>query len=239
VVAARPARHESGSGLIAQCGTEVGTMLGRSSSASNMYPHLRIFDDVFNLTPDEHSIGLVKNFTMSAEPRTLDLTQGIRNSLVYSVTVEFPVKANFDVFEYTASNIAYSLSMEGFADRLDTKNIGMTVTASITGGPTATSVDIAVTSDISAAFKIGDWIIIQDLFAGRDLVHVAKLTSDGVYTAAAAGPPATPPPSAATPPASTRRRERPVFIEIPLVPPLRSWGDFSKPQPHHGPLAAI
>lgn len=32
----------------------VGTLLGRGSSASDMYPHLRVFDDVFNLTTNAY-----------------------------------------------------------------------------------------------------------------------------------------------------------------------------------------
>lgn len=38
--------------------------------------------DVFELTPEEHSIGLVKNFTLSGDPSYLDLTHGVRNTIV-------------------------------------------------------------------------------------------------------------------------------------------------------------
>lgn len=141
--------------------------------------------DVFNLTPDEHSIGLVKNFAVTAEPNYLDLTQGVRNTIVYSVLTAFPVRATMEVYEYTSKNIAYGLSLEGF--NYTSKAASVPLGNSLAGGASATSVDVPVASDISAQFKAGDWITIQEQAGGRDLVHIAKLTSDGSYTAGGSG----------------------------------------------------
>ena len=69
--------------------------------------------DLFNLSEDKHSIGLVKNFAVKSEPKYTDLTQGVKNTIVYSVMTGNPVTASMEVFEYTMQNIAYSLGLEG------------------------------------------------------------------------------------------------------------------------------
>ncbi len=68
--------------------------------------------DLFNLT-EEHSIGLVKNVTAKTTPGFVSLTQGVQNSLVYSVMNSNEVGLMAEMYEYTPRNIAYSLSLDG------------------------------------------------------------------------------------------------------------------------------
>ncbi len=68
--------------------------------------------DLFNLT-EEHSIGLVKNVTAKTSPGFVSLTQGVQNSLVYSVMNSNEVGLMAEMYEYTPRNIAYSLSLDG------------------------------------------------------------------------------------------------------------------------------
>jgi hypothetical protein len=69
-------------------------------------------DALFNLT-DANSVGLVKNVTTKTTPGFVELTQGIRNSLVYSVMNSNAVGITAEMYEYTPSNLAYSLSLDG------------------------------------------------------------------------------------------------------------------------------
>ena len=68
--------------------------------------------DLFNLT-DANSVGLVKNVTTKTTPGFVELTQGVRNSLVYSVMNSNAVGVMAEMYEYTAANLAYSLSLDG------------------------------------------------------------------------------------------------------------------------------
>lgn len=68
--------------------------------------------DLFNLI-DEQSIGLVKNVTVKSTPGFVELTQGIRNNLVYSVMNSNAISISAEMYEYTPQNIAYGLSLDG------------------------------------------------------------------------------------------------------------------------------
>ena len=48
--------------------------------------------DLFNLTRAEHSVGLIKNFALTAEPSFTELTQGVRNTVVFSVMTGHAVR---------------------------------------------------------------------------------------------------------------------------------------------------
>ena len=69
--------------------------------------------ELFNLEPDQNSIGLVKNFTATASPTFTNLTQGVEGNIVASVMTNNVVKATCEAYEYTARNIAYALSLDG------------------------------------------------------------------------------------------------------------------------------
>lgn len=125
--------------------------------------------DLFDLTPAEHSLGLVKNFTVTSEPAYTDLTQGIRNSIVYSVMTSNPVRATMEVFEFTSQNLAYSLGLDG---KYEPSDKAFSLDSPISG-PSADEIDLETGG--GADFKKGDWIMIQE---GRDdKVLVRKVES--------------------------------------------------------------
>lgn len=69
--------------------------------------------DLHDLNPETHSIGLVKNFSNEAQKETTDLTQGITNDIVYTVTTGSPVRMSCEMYEYTDKNMSYALSLDG------------------------------------------------------------------------------------------------------------------------------
>lgn len=61
----------------------------------------------------DQSVGLIKNVLARSEPTSTDLTQGVRNSLVYTVLTGNPLTITGEVYEYSAKNLAYSASLDG------------------------------------------------------------------------------------------------------------------------------
>lgn len=113
--------------------------------------------DLFNLTRAEHSVGLIKNFALTAEPSFTELTQGVRNTVVFSVMTGHAVRASAELYEFTAKNLAYTAQMNG-AQFVAKTNIETKTTTAIDG--TATPVTtVAVTS--ATGLAVGDWILIQ------------------------------------------------------------------------------
>jgi hypothetical protein len=110
--------------------------------------------DLFTLAPSTHAIGLVKNFTISNEPQYTDLTQGVKNQIVYSVMTSNRVRAQMEVYEYTSKNIAYALGLNGSS----LSAISAATTTSAAALAAATS--ITVTS--AAGLAVNDWIMIQE-----------------------------------------------------------------------------
>lgn len=112
--------------------------------------------EMWDLNPAEHSIGLVKGFTMTSEPGYTDLTQGVKNSIVYSVMTSNTVKAQMEVYEYTAKNLSYALGLDGGA--LSASTVSSLIDASVSQAATA----VDVTAGDGANFTVGDWVTIQD-----------------------------------------------------------------------------
>lgn len=132
--------------------------------------------DLWKLTPDANSIGLVKNFKVSGEPTYTELTQGVKNTIVYSVLTAQAVKANMEVYEFTSKNLAYSLGLDGSGyTPLDTPLLLSTAISA--GGVT---VVFAVGSDLSGDYPAGTWIYLQQ--DEGDQVFVGKTTGAAVYS---------------------------------------------------------
>lgn len=115
--------------------------------------------DVLNLTPEEHSIGLIKNFSLTSETNEVTLTQGLRNTQVDSQVTAVTTQMTMEVYEYTAKNMAYAAQLAGENFTL-TGNYSLKT--AITGGVSATSV---VLSDVPNAHQgdlsQGDVIALQ------------------------------------------------------------------------------
>lgn len=130
--------------------------------------------DLFNLNPTDHSIGLVKNFTLSSEPSYVQLTQGVKNTIVDSALTSNPVRATMEVFEATAKNINYGLGLDGST----LSSTGSTYHPNATIAAAATTFVIAG-SDVTSTFTAGSWVMIKE---GDDKVHIAKVASSAFST---------------------------------------------------------
>ena len=108
---------------------------------------------VFDLD-ESYSIGLVKNFNLSAEMTETTLAQGLRNRPVYSVITGAVVTATMEVYEYTPKNLAYGLGLA--TGTVYTDKITTTASASVTGNGTVVAVSVADESNFSA----GDYALI-------------------------------------------------------------------------------
>lgn len=129
--------------------------------------------EVNSLTPEKHSIGLVKNVTYSADPEFRELTQGITNDVVMSVKVGDGSRVAMEVYEYTARNLAYAAGLDGTGAEFDTTSTEYVTSAA----PTTTSVAV---SGSPTGISAGDFIYIQG--GSDDLVHVAKVASVATNT---------------------------------------------------------
>lgn len=128
-------------------------------------------EDLYNLNPDEHSIGLVKNFTLTSEPAYIELSQGVKNQIVYSVMNSNPVRATMEAYEFTAKNLAYALGIEG-ADTVTTQTVETTLASAIDGVPAGED-QITVTS--ATGITAGKYIMIA--VNGDDDIIVRKVSS--------------------------------------------------------------
>jgi len=136
---------------------------------------------LWDLTPAANSIGLVKNFQMSAEPSYTELTQGVKNQIVYSVLTANPIRASMEVYEFTSKNLAYGLGLDGSA--LAAVAAVDSLKTTITGNATpVTTAKFDNAADKTAAYPSGAWVSFQD--AGTDRVHVAKLSAATTKTGA-------------------------------------------------------
>lgn len=131
--------------------------------------------DLFKLHPASHSIGLVKNFQMIAEPSYTELTQGVKNNIVFSTLTSNPVRCSMEAYEFTAKNLAYGLGLDGSS--LDLVAAPLLTNASIAAA--ATTALLADAGDTSEDFTAGTWVMIQE--AGSDRVHVAKLSGNATH----------------------------------------------------------
>ena len=147
-------------------------MAGEAKSTSFMLGSASVLiglpANLWNLDPTINSIGLVKNFTMTSEPSYTDLSQGTKNSIVYSAMTSNTVKAQMEVYEYTTQNIDYALGLDGSLDVAQTDSVAIT-TASAVNDTT-----LVVNTGIITNFNVGDWVLIQN--GADDQVYPAKIT---------------------------------------------------------------
>ena len=126
-------------------------------------------EDLFDFTPANHSIGLVKNFNLTVDQSYTDLGQGLTNQTVFSVKTGSKIMATMEAYEYTGKNLTYALGMEGF-------NAGDAITASssIIGTPTPTTTGFTMSGAL-AGLIVGDYIKIQT--GNNDQVLVRKVAT--------------------------------------------------------------
>ena len=129
--------------------------------------------DLYDLNPTEHSIGLVKNFTITSEPAYTELTQGVKNTIVYSVMTSNPVRCTMEAYEFTAKNLAYGLGLDG-AETLVENTVETAVNGAVDGG---SPVAVEFTVDSPTGITAGKYVMIindnEDDFIVRKVVSVA------------------------------------------------------------------
>lgn len=130
---------------------------------------------LFDLDPQTHSVGLVKNFQLRTEPGFTELTQGVKNSLVYSVMTANPTRLSCEVYEYTAKNMAYALGLNGAT--LSEQTVSTTTDGAVNGASTPTA---EVTVADATGLAANDYIMI--LYGSDDQIIVRKINSISTNT---------------------------------------------------------
>lgn len=130
-------------------------------------------EDLYELNPVDHTLGLVKNFTVTADPTFTELTQGIQNDVVMSVKTGDGLRGTFEAYEYTIRNMAYAAGVAGY----ESKYAESTGTFTSATGTSGTSV---VCAEPPTGIVAGSWISIQSGI--DDVVHVGKVTSVSTNT---------------------------------------------------------
>lgn len=138
----------------------------------------------FDLTPEEHSIGLVKDVTVTNTKERVELGQGLTNDIVDSQVIGNTTSVTMSAYEYTAKNIAYAAGVSGSEI---TTGAEYKIKDAVTGGQGSNSVSVVSDSDVSALFPAGKYIVLQAKYSGAsDRVCISKVASS-VYTAPEAG----------------------------------------------------
>lgn len=139
--------------------------------------------DLRDFRPETHSIGLVKNVKLMAEATYIELTQGLRNSVVHSVKTGEPVRASAEVYEFNASNWSYALGFSGYNVGIPALNAGTatitTVEALVPSGGILAPADVTGYDDFTLStvtnFAVGDYVLIQVGY--NDVVVPRRITT--------------------------------------------------------------
>lgn len=131
--------------------------------------------DLMNLTVDQ-SIGLVKNVTMKTTPSFTELTQGVKNTLVYSVMTANQVMIDGEMYEYTSRNLSYAAGLDG--SEIEASTVSSLVTTGVVAPtpPALSDEDLTVAS--GTEFAIGDTVFVQ--VGNADQVLVRKITAKAI-----------------------------------------------------------
>lgn len=151
---------------------------------------------VFELTPTAHSIGMVRNVSLTQESDQVELRKGIQQLLIDSKKSNVRTMLSAEVFEFSAQNLFYSLSTASAAvapkrGKLKNAVTGPVATFIVNTDPIPgeTSTGISAVGDIPN----GATILIQVAGTGNDYVLPLKVTAattvaTGDYTVTAAVP---------------------------------------------------
>lgn len=127
----------------------------------------------------DQSVGLIKNVQVAGEPVNTELTQGVKNSLVYSILTGSPVSIKGEVYEYSLKNLMYSASLDG-STLTAFVNAATTVNAAYAApvGPALLGA-VALTVASATGLAVGDSITVRvgakDQVFARRIVSIAAL----------------------------------------------------------------
>lgn len=131
--------------------------------------------DQLILNAAAHSLGLVKNVNISSETQRADLTQGVLNEPVATVVNGLNITGATEVYEFTAKNLAYGLSLDGSA--LTPMTSLHTLQATVNAAATAA---IIPGVDVTAQYPANSWIFLQE--GQDDRVHIARVSTSAFST---------------------------------------------------------
>lgn len=131
-------------------------------------------DDLYSLNTVDHSIGLVKNVQIQADPQFIELTQGIRNQVVMSVRNADGLKISAEVYEFTPANLAYAAGLDG--GELSVAQTLYELQSVAEGEDT----EVVLTGDVGAAWGVGKYGFVQKGLS--DYVHIFKSNGATVST---------------------------------------------------------
>lgn len=131
-------------------------------------------EDLMNLGVAQ-SVGLVKNITIKTTPAFTDLTQGVKNTLVYSVMTANDVALNGEMYEYTAQNLTYAAGLDGSDIKASTVKSAVAVAVVAPVPPASTVATLSVTEDDGVKFTVGQHVLVQ--IGSNDQVFPRKIVS--------------------------------------------------------------
>lgn len=129
-------------------------------------------EDLYDLNPEAHSVGLVKNFTLEGTKERTELTQGTTNDVVFTLTTGATTRGSFEMYEYTEKNMAYALGLEGSSLTTATGDAHVTSGAVSFSGGSAT---LALVNGVGQDIKVGNHVSIRD--PGTENIVLAEVTS--------------------------------------------------------------
>lgn len=134
--------------------------------------------DLDQLNPEEHSVGLAKNVTMKTTPGFTELTQGVKNTTVFSVQTSNKVMVSGEVYEYTTKNLAYSVGLDGSTFAPQSVESTVATQMALTLGITGTAMVLATGG--GTPFAADDDILIK--IGNQDQVYLRKIVSKSTDT---------------------------------------------------------
>ena len=141
--------------------------------------------DVFDLVPASHSLGLVKSVRAEVTHGFTELTQGLVNSVVYSVNTSIEPMIAGEIYEYTARNLAYGAQLNGDDGFTELETV-LTLASEHDDADTAIALGTGLGSNVTA----GDFLVLQK--DSGDTIAVIKagtVTTDSVAIASGYGLP--------------------------------------------------
>lgn len=90
--------------------------------------------DLFELGVSQ-SLGLMKNVGFKTTPGFIDLTQGVKNNVVTSVQNKNDMTVDGEMYEYSAKNMTYAVSLDGSAITPAVNSTTTTGVLTAAGGP--------------------------------------------------------------------------------------------------------
>lgn len=151
---------------------------------------------VFELTPELHSVGMTRNVSLTQESDQIELRKGIQQLLVDSKKSNVRTMLSAEVYEFSAQNLFYSLSVAATPaapkrGKLKTSVTGPQATIVVNSDPVPGEAGTAITA--AGDIPNGATLLIQIAGTGNDYVLPVRVTAattaaTGDYTVTVAIP---------------------------------------------------